>query len=95
MSPAISRLTVYNLIIVSALSLFYGVCERAAEMTEQNGREDYYYYSTMSFQLRAEESVMLSRLVVSSLNKEGEKKNSNGKLKRLRHKISILLFSPI
>lgn len=74
MSPAISRLTVYNLIIVSALSLFYGVRERAAEMTEQNGREDYYYYSTMSFQLRAEESVMLFRLVVPSLNKGGGKK---------------------
>ncbi len=52
MSPATSFLTVYNLIIVSDVSLFHGVQEHVAKMTGQNRREDYRYI-IMSFELRA------------------------------------------
>lgn len=61
MSPAISRLTAYNPVIVRALALFLRRSGGSvyAEMTEQNWREDYYYYCrTMSFERRGRRGSM-------------------------------------
>lgn len=55
MSPAISFLTVYNLIIVSDGFLFHAVQELVVKMTEQNWKEDYHYI-IVSFQLWAEKA---------------------------------------
>lgn len=50
MSPAISFLTVYNLIIVSDGFLFHAVQELVVKKKEQNWNKDYQYI-IVSFQL--------------------------------------------